>query len=101
MNTLEQLLAMDALLDSPEKWTQGCAARDAAGNPVSATSSEARCWCLIGAKRRASLWNDFGPNRLFRKLLGRSVVDWQDAPARTFAEVKDLLARAIAEEARG
>lgn len=32
-------------------WTKGCFARSAKGAPVETYSSEATCWCLIGAVR--------------------------------------------------
>jgi hypothetical protein len=36
-------------ITSPERWTTGAFARDAAGEPVGCLSSEACSWCILGA----------------------------------------------------
>lgn len=42
------------IIESPERWTQGVAARDKHGNPCMATDDAARCWCVLGALSRAA-----------------------------------------------
>lgn len=42
------------IIESPEMWTQGVAARDEQGNPCQAIDDAACCWCVLGALSRAS-----------------------------------------------
>lgn len=42
------------LLEDPEYWTKAAAARDIAGFPDACLSSDAVCWCLLGAMQRVS-----------------------------------------------
>jgi hypothetical protein len=42
----EGLLALRALLEDPERWTQHAQARDANGSPCGPDLPEARSWCL-------------------------------------------------------
>lgn len=49
MNTLEVLKAARERIAVPERWTQGRAAVDAAGESCYAASPMARAWCLLGA----------------------------------------------------
>lgn len=37
------------LLNTKEKWTTDCFARDINGNPVTADDENATCYCLVGA----------------------------------------------------
>jgi hypothetical protein len=46
---IEQLKAARDLLSVPGQWTTGESARDKHGNPTFTHSSDAVCWCLIGA----------------------------------------------------
>ncbi len=49
-----QLLAdARSIIAHPHAWTQGTAARDAAGHPVSAENNNASAWCATGALARA------------------------------------------------
>lgn len=50
---LDDLRAVRALIDTPEKWTQAAAARDASGTVVAACDPRACQWCLVGATVRA------------------------------------------------
>lgn len=43
------LTTAKALIDTPEKWTQGDMARDRRGNGMSATEPGAVCFCSLGA----------------------------------------------------
>lgn len=45
----ELIDGMIELLSKPERWTQGEFARNTAGSPVSSTSPDACCWCVLGA----------------------------------------------------
>lgn len=105
MNTLETLRAMDALFSSPKKWRQGYYAYDAIGRMVEPRDNHACGWCLMGAAfrvlgaRKTADHVATQTNRALHKAGAiPSVPVWQDAPERTFADVKDLLARAIAAE---
>lgn len=59
MNTKEILIAAKALIDAPEKWTQGDYARDASGNSVSFKSKDAVCFCSLGAIHKVAKGKDF------------------------------------------
>lgn len=47
---MSEKLKMKELLAKPENWTKGFNARDKDKNPSGATSLNAVCWCLYGAK---------------------------------------------------
>jgi hypothetical protein len=72
-------------------WTQGAFAIDAAGNPVTALSPTATCYCTIGAIRKAA----GGHTRVIARAnaalcehLGiRDTADWNDTAGRTREEV--------------
>jgi hypothetical protein len=103
MSTLaDKLREARALIDTPEKWTQGANARDAAGRKVPAYSSRARCFCMTGAVIRVMAGGfDAAVPVLgaLRKgangLEGGSPHLWNDAPERTHAEVLAAFDRAI------
>lgn len=74
-------------------WTQHAPARKKNGNVVNSTSSEAIGWCLFGAINKCY---DDKPDMYteVREKLEQSIkniVRWNDAPDRTFAEVKALV----------
>jgi hypothetical protein len=54
----EGLLALRALLEDPERWTQHAQARDANGSPCGPDLPEARSWCLKGGTYKAA--DDYG-----------------------------------------
>lgn len=87
----------DEVLTSEERWTKDENARDAAGNKVYPRDQEAVCWCLNGAfiAIRASTWLALD---VFDPLTGGDFLAWNDAPERTFADVRQLLDRALVEE---
>jgi hypothetical protein len=96
------LRAVMALLDSPEKWTKGEYARDANGKPCPAWSEDAICWCLEGAcSSILPRTLDWHPRyrRLERELekylplLG--LVEWNDEPERTFEDIQEVLHAAL------
>ena len=77
------------LLSDESKWTQGCYARDAFGVSIPFDADAAVCWCLAGAIHRV-----YGPEPIHLRILRRvngSLSEWNDAPDRTFAEVKALV----------
>jgi hypothetical protein len=72
MTTLEILKAARELISVPERWTQHEYARDFHGNPVSALSPLAVCWCLNGALQRVK--TEPGPSyatKALREVLGK------------------------------
>lgn len=82
------------LFTDESKWTQGHAARNEKGERVWYKSPEACCWCLVGAINKCYV-PAIRPE-IFEKIsdyinsrAGISV--WNDAPERTFAEVKALV----------
>jgi len=98
------MLKVRELLSDESKWTKGTYARNSENIRVYATSLEASRWCLVGALRKC--YPGFGEDyyeaqRKIENTLGHSIhsfvcylPDWNDAPERTFKEVKDLVNKA-------
>ena len=84
--------ASDILTDEG-KWCQGYTALDDAGWLVGSPSGAAIRWCIQGAAIRAGYTlreeKELG-QRIYEKVKS-DIVTWQDAPERTFAEVRELL----------
>lgn len=81
------------LLDSPEKWTQGDYARTKRGRSTDATSRSAVCWCLVGAAEVCYGADIREYRRVFYHITKKhpeGVSAWNDAPARTYADVVAL-----------
>lgn len=101
---LTDLLAVRELLSAPERWTQGCAARDRLSCPVAWDSGEATCWCLLGAVARAVpvVLRQHAINQAICSVLGASenMSGFNDAPERAHAEVLAVIDKAIAAERR-
>jgi len=84
------------LLSDESKWTKGVVARDKLGIALGPRNEKAVCWCLLGAAVRCY---DYSPQYSeviwkIRKALGLVkplTSEWNDDPARTFAEVKALV----------
>jgi hypothetical protein len=81
------------LLSDESKWTKGSVARDFEGhfllNPL---DGRACSWCLVGALCYCYSVFDNGPSiKVIDRLGVRSLSKWNDAPERTFAEVKALV----------
>lgn len=104
----EVLAAAADLLEKPGAWTQfdnpdeypdGETARDASGNSVPGDDPTAVCFCVFGAIERICPSPLVGreADRLLAASLGMStgaIVDWNDAPERTQAEVVTALRQA-------
>ncbi len=80
------------LLDSEEKWCKGSNAKDENGIAVIPESPRAIKWCLVGAVYKTrpfdTVWEDI---EKLRAHLGLVISDYNDAPERTFAEVRAAL----------
>jgi hypothetical protein len=95
----------DVLRDAAELlrtrgWTQGYYARDTDSRWQDADSSDAACFCVMGAIMRVA-GSDTDPRAavafgLVRRVIGsESIGVWNDAPGRTLAEVLTTLERAV------
>ncbi len=85
----------ELLVDS-SKWTKGVFARDNDGIAVATHNPNARCWCLVGAIAKCyNIFTDTKYAEIFNKikLEVEHPSNWNDAPERTFAEVKELVER--------
>jgi hypothetical protein len=79
------------LLTGPEKWTQGACARDRKGESALATDAHPR-YDLMGAMIRCYGFKGYpAVYERARVAVGRSPVAWNDAPERTFQDVKHLV----------
>jgi hypothetical protein len=81
------------LLSDETKWCQGSYARDGDDCPTPARSPRAVRWCLVGACHKAYQRREQLKASL-RKLQARvsgPISAWNDAPARTFAEVRQVI----------
>lgn len=84
------------LLSDESKWTQG--ALDINDKPITGSSSQASCWCLLEAANRCyqDAWEKFYVlQEIYKELRNiktqTSIAEWNDAPERTFGEVKELV----------
>lgn len=79
------------LLDSPEKWCKGANALTSDGMEVSACDPRACRWCLEGALRKCYGSFDLKIQAVRDALNTHYVFEWNDAPERTFEEVRNAL----------
>lgn len=100
MNTKEILIAARALIDTPEKHTQGVSARNAVGNPVDPKEKQAVCFCPLGAIDRVCYNNHdyFKAYTILRGVVGM-VSKFNDT--HTHAEVLAMFDEAISRTERG
>lgn len=104
MTPAEILREARALIDAPEKWTQGEWARDSHGDASSPDDSDCECFCIEGAIWRVARGRNNLPAmktaRLFWVANGLScrtdIPKFNDAAERTHAEVMAAFDRAIA-----
>jgi hypothetical protein len=85
-------MKMHELLSDASKWTQRATARNADGEPCPANDRGAVRWCLLGAAKVC--YPRTYMKKVFTTLMDKmpmSPVWWQDAPERTFGEVRGLL----------
>ena len=112
---IEILASARNLLASPERWTQGAAARNSAGKHVAPSDPDATCFCAAGAIYRAA-YDHNGITAVPRienvhHLLARYIApdgydsiysvagDWNDTPGRTHSEILAVFDAAIADSA--
>lgn len=113
---LEVLNAVDEKFSSPDKWTKGAYACDANGKSCMESNVTAACYCLVGCviavdpdPKYENLLSDLGrltikylekiamenfsynPTHPLDSYIKRAFYLWNDAPERTFADVKNLL----------
>ncbi len=106
-STLALARRVRALLEAPERWTQGHMAETAKGSACRSESRHAARWCLLGAVTRSwaeldSDWQDEDELSIaLRAYTGPDgLIHWNDAPGRTHADVLALLDTVIAEGER-
>jgi len=78
--------------NDPTKWTRGANARNIHAAKVSFNSKSAVCWCLFGAGVKCyglARWDDIC-DKVAAKV-GCTIPEWNDAPERTFEDVKALV----------
>lgn len=88
------------LLDRPERWCQGALARDGTtGAECDPHSEFATCWCVLGAVSVCYPEHDQHSRAveamrlaIYRVKRGQVGI-WNDAPGRTFEEVRELVER--------
>lgn len=84
-------MKVQELLTDETKWTRGEYALNAMGCPANPRAAGAVRWCLAGAIQRCYA----GPEQLARfaavRTIHADVQVWNDDPARTFAQVRELI----------
>ena len=88
----EMLRKAWALIDAPEKWTQGACARDSSGDSVTLTNASAACFCSLGALIKANGEFDRGLKEYLNRPTG-GIVNYNDT--HTWGEVKAAWMKAI------
>ena len=107
--TLEVLEGMRSLLTYPANWTQCVEATDCNGNSVRAADRNARNWCLIGAcmkverslnTRALTTIKATSAYEYWKAVVYTgyepSLVDFNDSPTTTHADIMAILDEAIA-----
>lgn len=79
------------LLSQPGAWTQRTMARDKYGEGTAIFSSNAVCWCVMGAIKKIYPGNYFDYWGEVEDALRTTVQDWNDAPERTQEDAVALL----------
>lgn len=105
MRPIDILCAARARIADPARWTQGACARDDEGEACVSVSTHARSWCAVGAisyegelaYARMGLEGSSIALQMLRTLIGDDVMNWNDAPERTHAEVIAAFDQAIAD----
>ena len=115
---LSVLTQVRELLTPEGCWTQDAFGRDATGEKCPARSESCACWCLVGAiqavcpspstrgavyERLATVLGvavDYSDSSSGDTHNDGQIIEWQDAPARTHAEVLAALDKAIEAESK-
>jgi hypothetical protein len=86
------IMKVRELLDKPEKWTKGWWARDSKGRMV-IFDTTAVSWCLVGAIEECYSYSERRAIdlKVQEALLVSRIDIWNDAPERTFEDIKDLV----------
>jgi hypothetical protein len=85
-------MKVSELLDRPEKWCQVSLAQDARRKEVGSLHKDACRWCLVGAIGKCYSVNKYMTYIiLLQKVLGVEPEKWNDAPERTFEDVRKLV----------
>ena len=102
--TLETLRRARWLIEEPDRWTKGEAARDGAGRAVPHDSPSAVCWCVDGALALAGASVDpmnpacyVAAISHLRDVVGTNVAGWNDHRELTHAQMLSAIDRAIGE----
>ena len=103
--TLALARRVRALLEAPERWTQGAFARTRKGQPCESDDSDAVCWCIRGALTKSAGGRDSPARNDLLDVVERcvpclSLAVWNDAKSTTHADVLALLDTVIAEGER-
>ncbi|MDH7796409.1 MULTISPECIES: hypothetical protein [unclassified Beijerinckia] len=100
MTLLENLTKVRALLADPTKWTKGYLAKDESGNPTFAESSNAACYCMLGAINSVASPEEQrdvkNAVRFHIPTYDKSIADFNDDPNTNHHDVLNLLDRTIA-----
>lgn len=77
-----------------DTWIQGYSSRDATGQPCH--SIQGCKWCLLGAieKISKSIKEEIYLRVKLRKIIGLNIIDFNDAPERTWEEVEAAIKEA-------
>lgn len=85
------MMKIKDVLTDESKWCQHYYAKDKDGVPVSRLSPEACKFCLSGAMQNCYGVNQFKIINRINEEVDDFMVSWNDAPERTFAEVRALI----------
>ena len=85
------------LLSGPEKWTQSVYVRNKDGTPTQLGAAEAFSFCLRGAiyfcycDATGRYWTEDKAHKALNLPPCESLAEWNDAPERTFEDVRKLV----------
>lgn len=83
--------SLTSVFNHPSRWTRDAFARDKDGASVQTFHHEAVCWCLVGAMSVSGIYGSTGGlKEVLKAIRGRGALSWNDAPGRTFADVREL-----------
>ena len=86
-------MTLKELFTDESRWTQGTPARDEKGNAVSPNDPLAVKFCLAGGIQRCYTYEEGSHVRrqLRQQLHWQSIIQWNDAPERTFEDIQRLV----------